>query len=679
MEKNVLSYLLLLVLCSSAVIALSTQGGENQDYFPSQNTLFTNELNKDCTPSALTQPYGGAMSYDLDGDGNKEIIYIDDGSLLVRNYSKTTGIWSIPKSAFVSNSFRISNIEILDFDSDGITEIIVADAQTRKLRVFNYSNKTLFLESDNTFQGGSQEVIIKCPEANECLVSGRTNTTHVITLMDSSGEISNISSADTDGQQLVFPNHKVISYGDRELDGVSEYATVVYLKAGRASYIRFYQANTTHIRVNSTIIVAESDGDVNSGYLYTQFSNVLVREAAPQAGSETMYAHNIDNSDIQTRYGWIDAYETSTSLLTGYIDRYPLIDPTGRHVSNIFRNPINSGSGLTYCYVSFYTDNIGKESDLQMVCGDEYSVGITESYSTNLDMDWDDGFYPMSNSSLFSPTTTWTVHQEHPYYRNTAILNTYGVWAVDDGALRRVWTSPIGASTQWSVDDYDDDGYLDFIGVTEDAIWFCNDGEINERPVLEDYSFDPDITKPIRGNTTHPTSLFADITLSDDDIGDIVWAKMTVYAGTKHNRSLYNVKSASTEIEFTYFFENVFNVTMNSPIIMIEWNDSDSPNIIKSYNFTIPAVSSQGLVEYGDGSGFSGTPTLPDEPDDAPCIVDDDCDPGYFCSEGGCIENVDDGKNALTDAANTFADITGLSGGMIIILTIFILGFAFIT
>jgi len=675
MEKNYLLYLLCLILCSSAVIGLESNGGTQQDYYPGETTLFTWENPEfTCTGTALTQPKGGALISDLDGDGNKEIIYIDSGSLVVRNYSKVDHQWSLPDSIVVSATPNlVSNIEILDYDGDGYTELVVADVATRSLKTYNYSNKTLFLESSHYYHAGNIEAIIKCGKQDECVVLSRSVTTVVITLMSSSGHISNISEADDDAQNVYFPNTKTISYADRNQDGVLEYATATYHQAARLSYIRFYKANTTHISLNSSITVGESDAKLTN-YEYAQFSNALVIEAAPVAGSETLYAHNVDSNIHQTRFGMISSTTTTTSVLTGYIDRYPLNDPQGQHVGNIFRAPISGGSGLTYCYTAYYYTAQDQEADIQVVCGDEYAFSITESYETTADMDMTQGFYAMPNTTYFQPETTWTVHNDHPYYGDAVILNSYGVWAFDDITLQRVWTSPIGAPTQFSVEDYDDDGYLDFIGVTEEGIFFCNDGSINERPAFLSWSFDPDISKVIKTNS----SLFITLKLFDDDLGDTVNAKFTIYADTSHNRSIgyLSAPSASDEVTFTYFFEEGMNVTGQGIILRAEWNDSEVPSIIKSRNITV-YVSDQGVVTYGDGSSFSDEADEPDEPGQD-CVTDADCPDGEYCLDGTCETNDDTSDNALTSAVGTFADITGLSGGMIVILVIFIISFAFI-
>lgn len=642
MIKRVLILMIAMLLVIPAVFAAGTNrypntGGINQDYVNDgrgEFLLVNGEFDFDQFAKNLDNSRTTPIIDDFDNNGVSELIIIDDDK--VRAYqNKELDIVSAVDFGEIPAS--TSNLLSFDIDGDGFNEIIFlgvgvgGPSNTRDdIIILNFTQAD-GLQIQNRFNLSTQvdpQSMIACRAPNECLAlvtsKSDVDTFNPFTLFytgytfDSTGITIGIagftifSETQASSNPIAFcnPRDQKIVVDDYDGDGNDEYIFSMGKKEGSPTdveYRVFWLDNTT---VEQIAVQAESVSElaVECGGLTgvtNSFTSPISEEMfIGEPKREACIGAQSSNDDFR-----IFCFSGSdASKVDEFPEEFTLLEADGTIVSNVvFGNFIPDTGTEDVCVMGFDST----EDRYELLCGSDgrsfpqlFSHAILE--------------FPFS--SLGFNISTDTLEQHHlihgVQFSNeqqdlndvNEILTTYGIFELDfsgvDNVLERIFNIGTTRGVNLAV-DLEQFGQDDIISMTPTNIFYFDDKGSNNPAQLIDITYNPCIVNTlVKLNTTlqvtveaRDTNTFA---LGFDDLNFSVFA----YSGNPNQQDRFagNIPTSQVDGTAIVIFSPLFdlNQTGSGNILRVEVFDSENPTEVDS-NEQIFSVGVTGL-EFGDGT-----------------------------------------------------------------------------
>lgn len=652
------SIFILLSGVTSGVVVGSSFGGPNDDfsYIDSQSYFNADLLTSTKVFRGVSDPSGSLLSFDLDGDGSKEIIGITKNVM---------NIWSGPQLSFessytlgeaIADGDYYSNIEIYDISGDFNKEIIVHSQINRSIFILNYSaSQGLGLVHyfhrigyiDTGTPAFSSDSIIGCGQYEGCLLVYDDDTeasapNFLYARGFNSTHVSSEVTLKTTGSTIPYCLPK---------SGYVVYDGSYWFTSHRAGEdIRLWE-----VSLNSSLHPSGTDNqlsetilaDGNCGRGVDTFTSPVITDALTDPGNEIIFGYMVDE----------DSFRLASFDSTGsFIDKYPGSETSeGRIISNPFIGHVTAdgiSSGFNDVCVAGY-DHVAR-----LIVVDCFGYGanipnignlfLLDNIEFSYDMDIDD--FNLSEGADFMNMNTWMIEAD-PSNQYNEILTPYGVFSLEDYTdgdancegfgncdMYLIFRSQISYDNSVSFDDVIGEGFPSMFGFTTSAIYLVTDGNQNEEPAFDGYyQIDPCISQPIQVNSSMQISF----TAVDPD-SDLVNVSFEVYDGTIYEQNS-TVETLSGALAISDFF--VLNQTISNGYIVVKVTDGkhQSPTFIEGLNkitkqFT---VSSTGVI-YNGGCVTSGD--IDNEGSvvvGGSCLLDSDCGDGNYCDSLGVCQSIE--------------------------------------
>lgn len=551
---------------------------------------------------ALYSPYVS----DLDGDGIKEIMVLDDDTL--RLYHGTN--LEIIDAYTISNNEYYSNPLFYDIDDDGYTEFIIGLEQTGHIEIAEYNGSIFKTQSILNFTGTpfGGEMMIKCKGVNNCVAfymdtylgGGGVNKYVRGAFFDSENNLTSqsILTSTVTSPTVCFPFIEHIAVGDYDIDGNDEYIfTVAYADAtGDLSFHILWVGES-----GGSLTLEQSKYEQDSSYSISlsPASCIGVEANELKTAYSSPYVANIDGSlsnGLETVVAF--AKDTNEYIMRSYksnSDRYQrhpdLFDADGILVSNIVRY-----DDTTFCVMGYDSP----DEQLDLLCSDFTGDGFLTQGDFEFFYDIS-GTYNVTDSDVIYTsliqTADWSTE-----YDGHEIISSYGVFGIGTpsvftGDLYLLFNNPIDESSLISV-DAENNGRDDLIALTDSNIWYLDDGYTNSGGRIQEYYINPCVESTWEINTSTEIRL----KLYDVD-NDMLSGRVIVYYNDDNEQDSgwsINVSSGTT-VSFSDF--NI-NKTISVGTIRMMAKDTENPDTIDIIDVAF-SVSTQGVV-FGECITYSG-------------------------------------------------------------------------
>lgn len=606
-----------IIFFSFYVNADSSYNSTGYNEYVRGNGLFNENLDFDLITDGssvpLDVPKRQALSVDMDGDGQNEIIIVDNDD--VRIYDNDLNILD----SITVPSSENTNIGIYDIDGDSYGEFITGFFTAGKLFIINYSdgelhNQSILDISGLTKNGFSPDMAWQCRSANDCLLTWTDKNSSLDTsdegmlfaMTFNSTSLSpvgekNILNTSGTGEKFCFPAIRHVEVADYDNDGVKEYIYTAMEDDGSsqlAFYIIYVNSVGGTVSLEKSIFNSDSSltvPDSCTELVQRSFTPPTVFDVDDSIGNglETMVAYQENDHEFKIRKYKSDSnYETFPSLA--------LAD--GVIISNVARANIFPDDD----YHSFCVMGYDAPDDMvDLLCGNDirsfalfdnvqmkYSVADLWELTYNID----EGGIRLNNhmihSGQFKESTT-----EKYSIDVSEIITPYGIFEPDIDScsvltgncdMSLIWQNPIenGAVT---TSDIKGDGYEDMLVLTDTNLWLLTDGFQNSGGVIQRYSINPCIESAWKINT----SLEIRVLVYDSD-NDKLSARVTLYSGDSNEQvSEWSANvSSGTYLSFTEF---LVNKTISNGFIKIEVRDTHNPSDIDSKEIPF-SVGNDGVI-----------------------------------------------------------------------------------
>ncbi len=641
MFKKILILMLILVIIPFAYAKFNYSELGNFDGYYQQGTGFFNEnlgfdINTDGSTRSLSDGKKTPLVQDLDGDGQNEIIVLDDFTLKI--YQGIDLVLNGTYSIFGSSG-SYSNMIIYDIDDDGYQEIIIADMDTSSeylhIIEFNgsgqFTNQTSFNYTSLDHGLSQGQIVLKCADTNKCLMAyfsrgiagGGGNFMHSVSFNSThlSPESANMMPEAGGGVITCFPLIPNMVYEDYDQDGISEYIISGYRIDGSPGservFIDYILAENISVAPVRELEISINIGDWRGGELDSCLdsaqgrlvTNPLVFDAETGGDLETIIGFMNDGDEFEMR-----SYDSAGNEL----DTYPeLFDADGVLISNIIRtNVFDSNS---FCVLGFEAG----ENEIDLLCASMTTGETPQTREFKLDTDnlWNttgvyDNHYTLIHSAQHSTVTTDGSNIDE-------IISNYGVFRVDWDtthtiqlganilSLEHIFVSPLINATYISV-DYEKVGREDLIALQKNNIWYLDDDFSFSGAFISNYIINPciDATWKVSDANDDNITRNVEVRITPEDVdGNSVMARSSLYYGKSFNQTSdwSNLASSGT----IFVFSHVINETISSGTLRLETNDTSNPSEIDIIDLSI-SVSTSGVEQ--DDCITTVTPIVPPEP-----------------------------------------------------------------
>jgi len=591
---------------------------------------------------------------DLDNDGTNEIVILDDDNIKIYQ-----GNDLIFQTGFdLGAEQRTSNMLLFDIDGDSLTEIIIGQEEDENIFILEYNgtslnNQTMIdIAPLGAMLGGSNsgEMLLKCGEANKCLMSttyqyrrgfgGSPLSNYLyVTAFNSTGYgARNTLITGNTLNAFCYPKVRNMEYEDYDLDGTSEFIFSAREMDGTTGddgdhvyifYIDINESLGANEDMSYVTITEPSELFDNGNSHFTcedekvgaTFTNPLVYDLETDIGFETAVGYEYQDE----RYR-IQVIESDGGYDTLF-DRYPaLLDyGSGRIISNLFRShTYPDDESKSVCITGFDDSN----ARITFLCGADNTGKLFEAY----EFFWDnpDNYNVSDDYQLYNTISHAVQHSDAltEFEDLNEFMNSYGVFRVDvdncvdigfteigNCDIERIFQNGVGDSALIS-DDAESQSLDDLIALSETQLVYLDDGLQNQPATIENINFNPCPTDTIIKQNETMDIL---VTVKDNNnvfLGfDKVNANITLYKGT-HNEltdSAENITVSSETGEAVIQFTFVLNDTGVNREMEIQAYDSFDPSQIDTETILF-SVGADG-IEYGDINCdiFTGVPVDDEE------------------------------------------------------------------
>jgi len=633
--RKFIGFLIVFILSISVVVAsdYNETGQQNNEYVTGRGIFASLDPNSDIDTftKSVGTPRNTPLITDMDGDGTREVVIIDDDTLTI--YSDVDLEFQTSHDFDRPGVTTLSNMVAFDIDDDGFTEVFFSRASRDVIDVFeyngsqiNYYNITL---GHTTFDDG--DASIKCREAEDCMlaysrrkdsstISG-VNSNELVAVFFNSTVAGNGTQVDdhvgggSDSGTFCFPHINTMALADYDGDGNDEYilsyvhitntgeparVEIAYMGVNSTNGITIEQ-KVENANFAKTIFDTDTSGDTscddptNYGKFFTP---PLVYDADDsQANLETIITIMEDEDEFFM-------YEVKSD---GNIhDTFPaLLSNDGVIVSNMFRmsNVFPDDGGDTFCVIGH--DTIDEE--LELTCSSkngDLSFFSTETNTFRFDT--------TGRNNVSTSFDNWHVVAHATQQSNalrdgtdpTEVINAYGIFEINDDC------SVFGSCTMDLVfNNPQDEGFLvaadvdnfaanELILLTDSNLYVMSDRSINEPAQIAEVTYNPCIVNAaVKVNTTVQVTVTVNDGNDPNVLGlDDVFATIQPYFGDVGGPNATfsaNVTSGS-DIQFSFTPDQI----TSSSILRIEGADTENPNTRDTIDQTY-TIAAEG-VEFGD-------------------------------------------------------------------------------
>ena len=674
--KKILFFLIIILLLAFSVHGETTYeniGGENKDYSISETMILNDLFDTDdlkVGSRSQTDPEQLPLVSDLDNDGTKEVIILNDNGIKIYNISNsgTQPIfnfkWEYSTSAVDSASI-FSNIIIYDIDADLTKEIIFYSLEEDYMYILDWNGDNLTEEGYNStlpVHTAGSDAIIGCGDSDGCMMIwtgfGFTNATAF-----DDNQIFNNGCIELFNDARCLPRIKDMPY----LGGYY-WATHATTNSQTHALYRLVPNASNHVlfdRVIRTDIY--QFGSCTAGGTVEISSPIATTKFLEGSGVEVAYAYNSGQEEFN-----LVAYHSDLTL----IKKYPLWFPVE---GNIIGNPFMASAfedsiGTSICALGQdYTDSLtGAEmGELTLVCADEISNHPPKASilcplcTSSVIWAYDFTDYPSYNLSRISPVYSSLSHSIEARGESfgvgeiSEVLTPYGIFDIQDESngdgilcnlpvgsicsLTPLWRIPSNLKFEIALIpiNYFDELYPDILGLSTNSLLYFDDSAVNRNAYFGDLtSVSP---KPQNGfklhifNSTNQTNKVVISIEAIDPDNDQVSARAILYYGgginvqdtgytpSASSGSLLNLESETGIILLP-------NVTTPDAILRLMVKDvinfNDTP-YIQDIRFS---VSPSGDFYYESTEYYGDDPEDEGEAEGGECETDDDCGDGLNCN-----------------------------------------------
>lgn len=666
MALSIVIFIIILYAPFSSALSEYTQTGSNNSYFSLGNGRFNDQFNAvfgsaGVTSALLNAGKGIPIVADLDNDGINEIIVLDGQTVKLFHNKELNPINSFTLTDFESAD-QVSNMISFDIDGDGKKNVIIASNTTLYILNFTTGASTTTFTNRSSFNihlGGQDvngygagtsvggEQLIACSDRNKCmliqvsLISSGANTNMYATSfnVNKTGNYTKIAQGKSD-TLYCFPRIRDMQIQDYDSDGTKEFIfSYVEDNTGASKnenmIVDYLFINMTagipvgnvvnERRLNKTLafdtltsnckgLTIDETGE--HGLIGRYISSPLVFDAVIGGQLETVVALARSSNEYI-----MEVFDSSGNS----IDTHPsqlLCPACFKADGEILSNPVKmaafsknkaalSDKATEYCVIGQRDDL----NQLDLLCGSQVSdINFIDSAEF---------FFNYSNYDIIKDYGTYT-NILHAVKESTAlvdgqnldeILTPYGVLAIatsvtlcptqiailNDYCINKIFTSPVDNAAMISV-DAEKNGLEDFLALTSTNLYYIDDKFTNSPPVLTRFTVSPCLDRTWKQNTSVQVSL----TSADVD-GDKVSYRIIGYQGGTNEQDSGFSANVSSGTAVTLSFKA--NTTIGAGILQLITTDvNDFTGHISTTDLTF-SVSDTGAV-LGDCTTVT-TPTTP--------------------------------------------------------------------
>lgn len=656
--------------------------GFSDNDFEGGSGLFTSSLVGSIVGRGIGNNQQTPLVSDLDNDNISEIIVMDGSTLKIYHYANLTPAGSLATGL----SSSLSNMISYDIDGDGFKEIIVAEESAgESIIILNYTNSTVLNQTSITYKNMVEhtdgEVIIKCRDTNDCgmAISKLDNafTDFVSFATFNTSEVVNGSDITPSSNALYcFPKIKLMEVDNLDADEEKEYVFSATGDTQDEMYVfKVDVANNLtitgdNVYVDTTITAIGANGDCSVDNFGMFITPPTVAQTLGAGQSEIIYGIMVTDDDFKIR-----VLDASLNL----VDTFPAIaNGEGIIVSNVLTGKFFPDSaGSDFCVVG-YSDIIGAGEDsrsLDIKCGsrttgenpnsNSYILEISE-FQNPFNVSQDYGSWDVvSQSSNHDKGSSFSCGllfcDNEPTADLDEIINAYGIIKIErtgnlcgiSGTCEAsiVFEHNKGSGAMIST-DVERTGFEDLILLTDSNIFYFDDAFENSPAIISNYDTNPCIDSgAIKINTTFILSV---VVTDADSPPDNVQASATIYQGTS-NEQFVNFSEPFNSGSTFSFTDFKLNATVSNGILRIEGRDVENQDI---NTLNIPFSVGINGVEFGD------------------CTTEVDIIADIAAAAEFESSETDLQDNSITSGLRTGAELFGLSELVIFLVIMLFVAFA---
>lgn len=596
---------LILIFCCSVAFADYTR------YIPDGG--ITEDGNIDSTQGTwressnlVDDPQGIPLVADLDGDGTKEIVLIDDGDT-VNLYRSQNGILDRFRAYQRPGGFAlpIQQIELFDIDADGIKEIVIMDHRNIIMIEFNGSHIYLQNELNITPVGNTRTASFSCQSSNRCVAVYTDRNSFSNSISRVYGRTFNSNSMNeekklikTDGLSgsnyyaYCMPDLRIVTWAD-VWDINEDYAvfTIIRARAGttapdNVNVLTIHLNASNQIDDNITIGWSEAGGGFWGEEVQLYYGDRYGSCSSEITGQRLtpILPHNFDDATDTLEFGYAMMLDTDEDYILdikdsggGAVRRFPQVtNQEGVLISNVFLSRILVTDDQTQvndlCVFGMNDD----DNIIKLLCGSLESQESDDAREMYLDLD----DYPELDYNV--------PHGQHNYQRiahsgehknqlitdsDTAddtfnpyeILTPYGLLGMDpakweqdpagltpkDGEMYPImyFNNEPGVMTAVKTKKV---GIVDYLFLQNGSLYLLDNGLVNNPGWISKVKFNPclhdeDTGEPVAWKVG--TEALINVRPDDDD-GDLVRARVILYYGEDNiTGALINLYNDTNEPE----------------------------------------------------------------------------------------------------------------------------------
>lgn len=562
---------------------------------------------------------------DLDNDNVSEII-VNDGQW-IKIYSYSGSLINI-EADLDSNHSSISNIEIIDIDSDGYKDIVytpnvVSSGQNMNMYKISYNGSDYERSTICTGPSGygGEDSVLGCDrENNICLVQYASsdlsfNKAMSVIAFNSSdcGDYTLIWSNSGDHDDFYCPPfYKSMAIEDYDLDGVNEFIISAFHIDDNHRYGKLF-----YFYVDSNLdSFLEDYTSIDLGWYSMANENSRCSGASLSYENISTYItppivfdiDGLSGNGLETAYG-VNVYSDEVKLYTykadgSFLDDYPELSSVDnvKMMGNIFKAKVFSNSMDDFCVVLYRNDN-----NTHILCGSE-QTGIFEfefklfipddDYDTETILDYGTYDYSLATHSVQAIDTLQSGFDLDEISVSGQILGLEYGFLTD--TFYPIFKSEKGYEASTIFLDYENSSYSDMIFLTDGNLWYGDDGYSNQGCGDNPYAgciysiyYNPCNEVAWKENTTVEIRVRAGDYSEDNDL---VSVNVTLYKGTDNEMS--SGFDSYLPQDSTHTFTFTANETITNGIIEIQARDNNKPSSVQSINNTF-SVALNG-IEFND-------------------------------------------------------------------------------